>query len=182
VATFSRRDIASSGEADDRRPEDPNVSSQQVEKSLHSTFDSLIQRHRSLPLKRTERRRRAPGCRRKNTPCAGTSARGVRVNVFLTKQELNHGSLRGRCAPRRGGPSALVFPPGVTVSSTIHEGGIWRREAIGQSTHPYSCAGAKRKMAESTARPAGRVGRRYNWLLVRSNSSTQQAGARRTEK
>lgn len=81
-----------------------------------------------------------------------------------------------------GRPSVQAFPPGVTVSSTVHEGGIGRQEAIGQSTHPRPCVRAKWKTVEATARPAGRVGRRYNWLSVRSNSYTQQAGARKTEK
>lgn len=81
-----------------------------------------------------------------------------------------------------GRPSVLAFPPGVTVPSTVHEGGIGREEAIGRSTYPRTCAGANWKTAGSTARPAGRVGRRYNWLSVRSNSYTLQAGARKTGK
>ena len=73
-------------------------------------------------------------------------------------------------------PSAQTLPPEVTISSPVHEGGTWKREAIGQFTHPRTYAGAKTKTAESTAHPVGRGGRRYNWLSVHSSNYMQQGG------
>ena len=66
-------------------------------------------------------------------------------------------------------PSALAFPLRIMVSSVVHEGSYWETRGDRPICSTTACARAELKAAESTARPTGRVGRRYNWLPVHSN-------------